>query len=142
MRYLNEKNFEDLIDRFKWYLKPFTLNIFCKDKESMEMFEKEIDSNELRFNKERFEAYIRYKGIYQRIDIYLLKGDVRSFRGRRANAIIFDNNFSYNIIEEMFLPTLSIEPYCGAFPFQKTTLQKVLKRNYNLENHKINLEDK
>ena len=30
MRYLNDEIFEDLMDRFKWYPKPFTVNIFCK----------------------------------------------------------------------------------------------------------------
>jgi hypothetical protein len=49
MRYLNDKIFEDLMDRFKWYPKPFILNIFCKDKESMAIFEEEIDSNNFGF---------------------------------------------------------------------------------------------
>ncbi len=49
MRYLNNKIFEDLMDRFKWYPKPFTVNIFCKDKKSMAIFEKEIDNNNFGF---------------------------------------------------------------------------------------------
>lgn len=65
MRYLNDKIFEDLMDRFKWYPKPFTVNIFCKDKESMATFEKEIDANELNFNKIKAEKVIKYKGVLQ-----------------------------------------------------------------------------
>lgn len=64
MRYLNDEIFEDLMDRFKWYPKPFTLNIFCKDKESMFIFEKEIDANELNFNKSKTEKTIKYRGIW------------------------------------------------------------------------------
>ena len=65
MRYLNDKIFEDLMDRFRWYPKPFKLGIFCRDKESMNIFEKEIDANELNFNKVKAEKVIKYKGIWQ-----------------------------------------------------------------------------
>lgn len=141
MRYLNDMNFEDLMDRLKWYPKPFTINIFCKDKESMIIFEKEIDNRNLGFKKNKGMTNIRYIGIYQVIDICLVNDTVSSFRGRRANAVIFDSHFPYDIITEIFMPLATIEPSYGCFLFQKGTLEKDLKGIGVLPNYEIDLED-
>ena len=141
MRYLNDKIFEDLMDRFKWYPKPFTLNIFCKDKESMAIFEKEIDSNNFGFQKNKSMKNIRYIGAHKVIDIYLIDNNSTSFRGRRANAVISDSNFSYDIITEIFMPSANMEPSYSCFLFQKDTLEKNLKGIHVLPDYKIDLED-
>ena len=140
MKYLNDMIFEDLMDRFKWYLKPFTVNIFCKDKESMTIFEKEIDANELNFNKIKAEKIIKYKGVCQKIGIYLMNDKANFCRGNRANAVIFDSSFPYNVVTEIFMPLTYIEPSCGCFPFQKGTLEKDLEGIHVLPDYEIDLE--
>ena len=142
MRDLNDKNFEDLMDRFEWYPKPFTINIFCKDKESMAIFEREIDNRNLGFRKNKGMTNIRYIGICQVIDIYLMDDKAISFRGRRANAVIFDSSFPYNVVSEIFMVSTNVEPHCGCFPFQRGTLEKDLKGICILPDYEIDLEDK
>lgn len=141
MRYLNDMIFEDLMDRFKWYPKSFTVNIFCKDKESMTIFEKEIDANELNFNKVKTETGIKYKGVLQQIGIYLIDDKTAAFRSRRANAVIFDSSFHYNTITEIFMPLATIEPSYGCFLFQKGTLEKDLEGIHVLPDYEIDLGD-
>lgn len=141
MRYLNDEIFEDLMDRFKWYPKPFTVNIFCKDKESMTIFEKEIDANELNFNKIKSEKAIKYRGIHQEIKISLLNDNIYSCRGSRANAIIFDSSFPFNMVDNIFLTLATKEPFYGCVPFQKDTLEKDLKGIHVLPNYAIDLEE-
>jgi hypothetical protein len=133
--------FEDLMDRFKWYPKPFTLSIFCKDKESMNIFEREIDANGLNFNKSKTERIIRYRGIWQRIDIYLMDDKASFCRACRANAIIFDSSFPYDVITEILMSLANIEPNYGCFPFQRGALKKDLKGIRDLPNYEIDLED-
>lgn len=133
MGYLNGIIFEDLMFRFKWYPKPFKINIFCRDKESMDIFEKEIDANELNFNKIKTEKVIKYKGIYQEIEIYLLNDNAYLCCGRRANAVIFDSHFPFDIIENIFLPLATKEPPCGSYAFQKATLEKDLNPDYEID---------
>lgn len=140
MRYLNNMIFEDLMDRFEWYPKPFAINIFCKDKESMVIFEKEIDNRNFGFRKNKGITSIKYMGIYQIIGIYLIGDEAGFCRGHRANAIIFDSSFPYNIITEIFMPLATKEPHCGCFLFQKNTLEKDLEGIRILPNYEIDLE--
>lgn len=141
MRYLNEEIFEDLMDRFEWYPKPFTVNIFCKDEKSMAIFEEEIDNRNFGFKKNKGMTNIRYMGIYKVINIYLMD-DIASFcRANRANAIIVDSSFPYDAITEILMPLANTEPICGCFPFQRGALEKDLKGIRVLPNYEINLED-
>lgn len=141
MRYLNDEIFEDLMDRFEWYPKPFTVNIFCKDKESMTIFEKEIDNRNLRFRKNKGMTNIRYIGIYQVINIYLMDNIPGFSRACRANAIIFDSSFPYDAITEILMPLANKEPSYGCFPFQRGALEKDLKGICVLPNYEIDLEE-
>lgn len=61
IRDLNNLIFKDLIDRFKWYQKPFKLDIFCIDKKTADIFEKEIDKQELLLDKIRRENLVMYR---------------------------------------------------------------------------------
>lgn len=133
MKYLNDIIFENLVNRFKWYPKPFRLNIFCRDKESMDIFEKEIDANELNFDKSKTKKVIKYKGICQEIEICLLDDNAYLCCARRANAVIFDSHFPFDIVENIFLPLATMEPPCGSFPFQRETLEKDLNPEYEID---------
>lgn len=142
MRYLNDKIFEDLMDRFKWYPKPFTLNIFCRNAESMAIFEKEIDNNNFGFQKNKRMKNIRYTGEHKIIDIYLIDDDIFfTSRGRRTNAIIFDGSFPYDVVTEIFIPLANIEPRYEAISFYEGTLEKDLKGICILPNYEIDLEE-
>ena len=141
MRYLHNKFFEDLMDRFKWYSKPFTINIFCKDKESMTIFEKEIDNRNLNFQKHKGVKNIRYRDEYKVIDIYLISDRGIFGRSGRANATIFDGSFPFDVVAEIFEPLTNIEPSYGCFWFQKGTLEKDLKGTHALQDYEIDLED-
>ena len=90
----------------------------------MTIFEKEIDNRNFGFRKNKGMTNIRYIGEYKVIDIYLMDDNIISFRGRRANAVIFDSNFSYDVVTEIFMVSANTEPHCGCFPFQKSTLEK------------------
>jgi len=70
-----------------------------------------------------------------------MNDEVISFRGRRANAVIFDSNFSYDVVTEIFMVSANIEPHCGCFPFQKSTLEKDLKGIRVLPDYEIDLGD-
>lgn len=83
---------------------------------------------------------IRYIGEYKVIDIYLMSDNAISFRGRKANAVIFDSSFSYNIVAEIFIPLANVEPSCGCFSFQKSTLEKDLEGIRILPDYSIDLE--
>lgn len=109
MKYLNNLIFEDLMDRFKWYPKPFQLTIICQDKESIQTFCQIINSYDIEWNAiRRTEKYGIYIKQNQRIDITIYSPGIG--HGRRANAIIFDGNLPMNIITEVIIPMANIEP--------------------------------
>jgi hypothetical protein len=107
----------------------------------MNIFEREIDANGLNFNKSKTERIIRYRGIWQRIDIYLMDDKASFCRACRANAIIFDSSFPYDVITEILMSLANIEPNYGCFPFQRGALKKDLKGIRDLPNYEIDLED-
>ncbi len=74
------------------------------------------------------------------IYIYLMDDNAISFRGRRANAVIFDSSFSYDTAVEIFMVSANIEPNCGCFPFQRGTLEKDLEGIRILPDYSIDLE--
>lgn len=141
MKYINNLIFEDLMDRFKWYPKPFHLIIFCKDNETIELFEREIDKyNIIWFKKDRMKDRRRYQkeDNLQIIDIIKLTNNFCC--GQRANAIIYDSNYPSNIVCEVILPIANIEPNYGGLAYQKTILEKELNGKTTWQDYTINLE--
>lgn len=140
MRYLNDMIFEDLMDRFKWYPKSFTLNIFCRNAKSMTIFEKEIDSNHLDFDKIKSSDYIIYRNSNKYLGIFKIEPCGMTKIGR-ANAIIFDAFYSFIDVDNIIVPLANIEPSYEAISFNELTLEKDLKGTHVLPNYEIDLED-
>lgn len=140
MRYLNDKIFEDLMDRFKWYPKPFTLNIFCRNAKSVQIFKKEIDSMHLNFNKIKSSNYIIYENGNKCLRIFKVEPCSITKIGR-ANAIIFDASYSFIDVDTIIIPLTNMEPSYGAISFNEFTLEKDLKGIRVLPNYEIDLED-
>ena len=140
MRYLNDRIFEDLMDRFKWYPKPFTINIFCRNIASVQIFEKEIDSISLDFNKRKTSNYIIYENGNKWLRIFKVEPCSITKIGR-ANAIIFDASYSFIDVDTIIVPLVNINPYYEAIPFNEFTLEKDLEGIRVLPNYEIDLEE-
>lgn len=140
MKDLNHLIFEDLMDRFKWYPKPFRLSIFCKDIEAINIFEKKINQYSIEWTKRiRREKRRCYQKDNQIIDItYLPKIDGY---GVRANAIIFDNNYALDEVFNIILPMANIEPNYGGIVYQRNILEKSLNDHLSWKDYQIDLED-
>lgn len=140
MKYLNNLIFEDLIDRFKWYPKPFYLTIICQDAQSLETFCKVINDYNIKWDFVRkMSVYNTYIKENKRIDIIFYSPNV--CRNRRTNATIFDSNIPANIVEEVILPSTNIEPSYGGIAYQRATLKEELTQSIINEKYEINLED-
>lgn len=126
MRYLNNKIFEDLIDRFKWYPKSFCLTIICQDTQSLEIFCKAINDYNIEWDfvrrMKRINTYIK-----QNKRIIIMTYSPYLSRGHRSNATIFDSSLPMNVVEEVILPMANIEPRYGGIAYQSNTLEKDLK---------------
>lgn len=140
MRYLNDKIFEDLMDRFKWYPKSFTLNIFCRNTESVQIFKREIDSMHLNFNKRKSSNCITYKNGNKCLRIFEVEPCSITKIGR-ANAIIFDASYPFIDVDTIIIPLANIEPSYGAISFNEFTLEKDLKGIRVLPDYEIDLGD-
>ena len=140
MRYLNDKIFEDLMDRFKWYPKSFTLNIFCRNTKSAQIFKRKIDSMHLNFNKIKSSNCIIYENGNKCLRIFEVEPCSITKIGR-ANAIIFDASYSFIDVDTIIIPLANIEPSYGAISFNEFTLEKDLKGIRILPDYKIDLED-
>lgn len=141
MRHLNDEIFEDLMDRFKWYPKPFTLNIFCRNTESMAIFEKEIDSDHLGFDKTKSSDYIIYRNSNKYLGIFKIEEPCGITKIGRANAIIFDVSYPFIDVDNIIIPLANIEPSYEAISFNEFTLEKDLKRTRVLPDYEMILED-
>lgn len=129
---LNWLEFGDIMDRFKWYPKPFTLLIFCEDKETRKLFEEAIKEQNIDW-KDIFgtEKHIIYKkDFYQSIEIYPLPSG--PFCGKRANAAFISSTISISDYYEIFAPLVNISPCQSIYLYDKRALKKMfeLKNNH------------
>ena len=132
MNTLDWLEFEDIMDRFKWYPKPFTLLIFYKDKETRELFEEAIKEQNIdwkdTFSTEKHVIYQRDP--YQNIEIYPLPSG--SFCGKRANAVFINSTISIDDYYSIFAPLANISPYQGIYIYDEWSLKRMfeLKNNH------------
>ena len=143
MKYINHLTFVDIMDRFKWYPKPFRLIIFCKDNETIDLFEKEIDKYDiiwLRKDRMKDRRCYQKENHTQIIDIIKLTNNFCC--GQRANAIIFDSHYPSDVVCEVILPMANIEPSYGGLAYQKATLEKDLNGiRTTWQDYEIDLEE-
>ena len=127
------------MDRFKWYPKSFYLTIICQDAQSLKTFCKAINDYNIEWDfikkMKEINIYIKQN---KRIDIITYPC---LCNGRRANAIIFDDNIPINVVEEIILPMANIEPSYSGIAYKKNTLEKNLTNKNVSEKYEIDLED-
>lgn len=125
--------FQDIMRRFLWYQDTFQLLIYCKDVEEMELFIGEIDKWNIKWEyKKRLEKqYTLSKAPFQNIKVFVFDNDRINFCGVRANAIIFNDSFSFIDVRELILPLANVHPSYGCFYYDK----EGLKTMFNYRGH-------
>lgn len=129
MKYLNWNEYEDIIDRFRWYPKPFRLTIFCRDKETLNIFQKEFEKLDIKWIEKKIQErrFILIKEFNQIIEVVVFCKNSR-FYGSRANAIFYDTNFPIKDVYESILPIANLCPLYDCYGYDKQTLIEMFEK--------------